>query len=242
MWQAIVNFIESWLISILEHINSFTHNWGVTIILFAVVIKIVLYPTTQKTYKSMKDMQRVQPELEKIQKMYKGDMEKIQSEQMALYKKHGVNPFGGCLPMLLQMPVIICIWSAISHRPEVFEKAYFLWMHPGPLQNLFPNLTASSLAGRDLPMLIFYALTMYLSQKLTPTQANSPINQNFMALFMTGMITYVAWVGKFPGAMLLYWSVFTFLTLAQQAFIMRASDKPKTLPESAPAPSESPAT
>lgn len=227
--------IETGLIFVLEHINAVTHNWGVSIILFAIVIKILLYPTTQKTYRSMKDMQRVQPEVEKIQKLYKGDMEKIQSETMALYKKHGVSPFGGCLPMLLQMPVVICIWSAIAHRPEVFERAYFLWMHPGPLQNIFPSLTASSLAGRDLPMLIFYALTMYLSQKLTPTQSSSPINQSFMAIFMTGMITYVAWVSKFPGAMLLYWSVFTFLTLAQQAFIMRASDKTKLNPNPAPA-------
>lgn len=137
MWQSLLHFIESTLISILEHINSVTHNWGLTIILFAVVIKILLYPTTQKTYKSMKEMQKVQPELEKIQKKYKGDLEKIQQEQMALYKKHGVNPLGGCLPMLLQMPIILCIWQAISHRPEVFERAYFLWMHPGPLQNLF---------------------------------------------------------------------------------------------------------
>ncbi len=218
--------LESGLIWVLQQLYQVTDDWGLAIIAFAVLIKILLYPLTQKTYKSMKDMQRVQPEMEKLQKLYKGDPEKLHTETMALYKRHKVNPLSGCLPVLLQMPVVICIWGAITHQPEIFEKAYFLWIHPGPLQNLFPELVASSLAGRDLPMLIFYALTMYLSQKLTPSQSSGPINQGMLAIFMTGMITYVAWVGKFPCAMLLYWSVFTFLTLAQQAFIMRGSDKP----------------
>ncbi|MEW6281262.1 MAG: YidC/Oxa1 family membrane protein insertase [Candidatus Eremiobacterota bacterium] len=221
-----IDWIANLMVQTLKSLHDLTGNYGAAVVLFAVFIKILLYPLTHKSYQSMKDMQRVQPEMDKLQKKYaKSDPEKYQQEVTALFRKHKVNPLSGCLPLLLQMPILFAIWKAITHAPELFEQAYFLWIHPGPLQNLYPKLFASSLAGADLPMLLFYALTMYLSQKLTPTQSGAA-GQAFLAVFMTLFITYLAWVSKWPCALLLYWSVFTFLTVAQQAFIMRAPDKP----------------
>src|SRR5690606_7897729 len=110
-----------------------------------------------------------------------------------------VNPLAGCLPMFIQMPILFAIWRAIMMDQQLFENAYFLWIHPGPLQAWFPNLLASSLAGRDLPMILFYGLTMYLSQRLTPSQSGAQGgSQKQLAVFMTLFFSYLMWTYNWP--------------------------------------------
>lgn len=215
-------------ISVLKSLYAVTGSYGLALVLFAVIVKVLLYGPTQQQYKSMKDLQKIQPEMEELQKKYKQDPEEMNKAMMELYQRHGVNPLGGCLPLLIQMPILFGIWRAIMSEPQLFSNAYFLWIHPGPLQSIFPDLFASSLAGRDLPLILFYGLTMYLSQALTPMQSKG--GQKHLGLIMSLMFSYMMWVYEWPCALILYWSVFSFLTIIQQSIIMRTPDEAPASP------------
>ncbi|MBQ7502346.1 YidC/Oxa1 family membrane protein insertase [bacterium] len=218
-----IDSVATLMISLLRGIESVTHSYGLALVVFAVCIKLLLYIPTKQQYQAMKDMQKLQPELAKLQEKYKDDPQTMQQKQMELYRDHKVNPFMGCLPMLIQMPILFAIWRAIMVDQHLFENAYFMWIYPGPLQNLFPNFLASSLAGRDLPMILFYGLTMYLSQRLTPaSNAQAAGQQKQMALIMTVMFTWMMWAYNWPCALILYWSVFSLLTIVQQAVMMKS--------------------
>jgi len=218
-----IDSVATLMISLLRGIESVTHSYGLALVVFAVCIKLLLYIPTKQQYQAMKDMQKLQPELAKLQEKYKDDPQTMQQKQMELYREHKVNPFMGCLPMLIQMPILFAIWRAIMVDQHLFENAYFMWIYPGPLQNLFPDFLASSLAGRDLPMILFYGLTMYLSQRLTPAgSAQAAGQQKQMALIMTVMFTWMMWAYNWPCALILYWSVFSLLTIVQQAVMMKS--------------------
>lgn len=210
------------MITVLRGLEAVTHSYGLAIVFFAVLMKLVLYYPTKQQYQAMRDMQKIQPELQKIQEQYKDDQQQVQQKQMELMRQHNVNPLAGCLPMLIQMPILFAIWRAIMMDQHLFENAYFLWIHPGPLQARFPDFLASSLAGRDLPMILFYGLTMYLSQRLTPTQSSQPGQQKQLAIWMTVLFSWMMWTYNWPVALILYWSVFSLLTIVQQSMIMRA--------------------
>jgi YidC/Oxa1 family membrane protein insertase len=212
------------ILKILHYLFALTGSYGLAVVLLAVLMKLVLYYPTHQQLKAMKDMQRLQPEVEKLQKKYKDDPERLQKETMELYRVHKVNPLGGCLPMLLQMPILVAIWQAIMRDQQVFSSAYFLWIHPGPLQAKFPGLLASNLAGRDFPLILFYGLTMYLSQRLTPAAGAQAASQRTMALGMTIFFTWLMWSYNWPCALILYWSVFSLLSIVQQAILMRTPD------------------
>lgn len=218
--------IAQMILSVLHLFQLFSGSYGMALVLLAVFIKLVLYLPTQQQYKSMRDLQRIQPEIEAVQKQYKDDPERSQKELLALYKRHNVNPLGGCFPLLIQMPILFAIWGAILGEPDLFGNAYFLWIHPGPLQGRFPGLFASSLAEPDLAMIIFYGLTMYLSQQLSSVQAKGA--QKYMGLIMSVGFSYMVWHYRWPCALVLYWSVFTLLTIVQQSLIMRSNDGDKT--------------
>ncbi len=209
------------MIVVLRSLEGVTHSYGMAIVLFAVLMKLVLYYPTKQQYQAMRDMQKIQPELARIQEEFKGDQQLSQQKQMELMRQHNVNPMAGCLPMVIQMPILFAIWRAIMMDQHLFESSYFLWIHPGPLQGHFPQYLASSLAGRDLPMILFYGLTMYLSQRLTPTQSSQPGQQKQLAVWMTVLFSWMMWTYNWPCALILYWSVFSLLTIVQQSMIMR---------------------
>lgn len=211
------------MIQLLRGLEGITHSYGLAIVIFAVIIKLVLYYPTKKQYQSMQDMQKIQPKIQELQELYKNDQQTLQQKQMELFREHNVNPMAGCLPMLIQMPILFAIWRAIMMDQRLFEGAYFMWIHPGPLQAWFPDFLASSLAGRDLPMIIFYGLTMYLSQRLTSTTSSNNGQQKQMAIIMTFMFSWMMWAYNWPCALILYWSVFSLLTIVQQAMIMHSS-------------------
>ncbi|MGI5843556.1 MAG: YidC/Oxa1 family membrane protein insertase [Candidatus Xenobium sp.] len=209
------------MITVLRSLEALTHSYGLAIVLFAVLMKLLLYYPTKQQYQAMADMQRIQPELQKIQEQYKSDPQLSQQKQMEMMRQHNVNPMAGCLPMLIQMPILFAIWRAIMMDQHLFENSYFMWIHPGPLQALFPDYLASSLAGRDLPMILFYGLTMYLSQRLAPTQSSQPDQQKQLAVWMTVLFSWMMWTYNWPCALILYWSVFSLLTIVQQSMILR---------------------
>ncbi len=213
-----VDAITQIILAVLHTFNQVTGSYGLDLILLAVFIKAILYYPTQQQYKSMHEMQKIQPQVEAIQKKYKDDPERSQKELMALYQEHNINPLGGCLPLLIQMPILFSIWRAILSEPSSFENAYFLWIHPGPLQSRYPHLFASSLADPDLTLVIFYGITMFLSQQINSSQMKG--NQKYLGTFMSLGFSFLVWHYRWPCALVLYWSVFSILSLLQQKLVM----------------------
>lgn len=229
-----IDYFAGLMIELLRCLEGITQSYGLAIVVFAFLIKLVLYYPTKQQYQSMQDMQKIQPELQRLQEMYKDDQATLQQKQMELFRDYKINPMAGCLPMLIQMPILFAIWRAIMMDQRLFENSYFMWIHPGPLQAWFPDYLASSLAGRDLPMILFYGLTMYLSQRLTPSQGANSGQQRQMAIFMTLMFSWMMWAYNWPCALILYWSVFSLLTIIQQVMIMRGADNTKLSKTSLP--------
>lgn len=209
----------------LNFLQGLTGSYAFAIIFFTIVIKLLLYPLTEKQYRSMKEMQAIQPEIRKLQDRYKDDQKRMQEEQMKLFAKHKINPLGGCFPLLIQMPILIGIYSTIMNFKNVFagEHIPFLWIG-GHLSERYPDYFASSLAGTDTPLLVLYGVSMYLSQKLTVTDPATAQSQKTMNTFMPIFFTWMLWSWKLPCAMVLYWLCFNLLGLIQQAHIIRMPD------------------
>ncbi|MBX3169065.1 MAG: membrane protein insertase YidC [Candidatus Eremiobacteraeota bacterium] len=204
---------------LLEAINHFTGNYGLTLVVFAAIIKLVLYKPTLQMYRSQKDMEVIKPKMEALKKQHADDPKKLNEEIMKMYSEAGVNPLAGCLPLLVQMPIIFGILRAISSNPDTYRSAYFLWIHPGTLQGMFPSYFASSLADADLAMVLFYGFMMLLSQKFTPSQGDP--QQKAIGLYMSIFFTYMMWSMKWPCALILYWSSFQFFSVLQQVWILK---------------------
>ncbi|MCD4785179.1 MAG: YidC/Oxa1 family membrane protein insertase [Candidatus Eremiobacteraeota bacterium] len=215
------------LISFMDFIYQYTGNYGWAIVILAATIKLILYLPTQSQYKSMKEMQRVQPLIKKLQEKFKDNPQKMQAEQMKLFKEHGVNPLGGCLPILIQMPILWGIFITIRKMAEMgkFGNETFLWIG-GPLSKIYPEWIAGSLADKDLPLVLMYGFSMYLSQKLTVSDPSAEKTQRMMSIVMPVAFTFILW--RFPSALILYWLMFNIFSIIQQVIVMKQDDK-KTL-------------
>lgn len=187
------------------------NNLGGAIILLTIAVKIALYPLTLQSTQQMLKMSRVQPELAEIQKKFKGQPEKLQKAMMELYKQHKVNPLGGCLPMLLQIPFFIALFFALNSKEFVSlaqiagTNAHFLWIKSLTAHDPYYILT------------VLIGLTTYWTQKVTPMAGSD--QQKQMMLFMPIFITFIS--AGFPAGVQLYWVVQNLLTVAQQAYIIR---------------------
>ena len=215
----IITQISNFMAKLLAGIAFYTGNYGLALVVFAAVIKTILYRPTLQMYKSQKDMEKIKPKMEALKKLYADDQKKLQEETMKMYQEAGVNPLAGCLPMFVQMPILFSIWRAITGHPETFQSAYFLWMHPGTLQSQFHGIFASSLAGADLALVFFYGFMMVLSQQFTPSTGDA--SQKQIGLYMSVFFTYMVWKMKWPCALVLYWSAFQFFSVLQQVWIMK---------------------
>ena len=207
---------------LLNGLQAYTGSYAWAILFFTVIIKALLFPLTQKQYTSMKEMQAIQPEIKKIQEKYKDDPKKLQEAQAALFTEHQVNPFGGCLPLFIQMPILWGIYGTIMNFRHLFEGEHvrFLWIG-GWLSQKYPQYFAKNLASPDVALIFMYGLSMYLSQKLTVTDPTTAKQQSTMNLVMPVMFTFMLWSWKLPCAMVLYWCSFNLLGLIQQAHIIR---------------------
>ena len=230
-----MQFIANWFIAILETLNGLTGSFGLSLVLFAAFIKLMLWPLTKMQYQSMKQMQEAKPELDKIQAKYKGDTQAMNKAMAEFYTERGINPLSGCLPLLVQMPILFSIWRAIIGSPELFSNAYFLWIRPGPIQLSYPQYFASSLADRDALLILLYGVTMVIQQQLTPSTGQG--NQKQIGLFMSIFFTILMWFYQWPCALIVYWVVFNFLNILQQGIIYRSTAAPTTTPKPAAAAS-----
>lgn len=194
-------------------------SYALAIILISILLKIILFPLMQKQMKSTMNMQEVQPKLEYLQKKYKNNPEKMNEEVMKLYKEYNINPMAGCLPLLIQMPILIGLFGALrQYNFDPIEHATFFWI---------PNL-----AEKDplfiLPILV--ALTMFLQQKIsmsaTPSAAENPTMKT-MLYIMPAMMLFVCW--QMPSGLCLYWAFFSILSIIQQFFMNKQKKKEMVL-------------
>ena len=195
--------------------NKFTHNYGIDIILLTILIKIIFYPLSLKSYKSMKEMQKLQPMIAKLREKYKDDKEKLNKEMMDIYKTKGINPLGGCLPMVIQIPVFFALYKVLMGAIE-FRHAPFC---SGSTISLLRRTSSTfSVAGYTLPIRILpliMGITMVIQQKMTPTSVD-PMQEKMM-LFMPIVFTFLFW--GFPSGLVLYWLVNNVISIAQQYYI-----------------------
>lgn len=196
------------LFYILDALHGFVGNWGAAIILLTVLVKAVLYPLSAASYKSMANMRRVAPQLKRIQERFSDDRQKLSQEMMALYKKEKVNPLGGCLPMLLPMPIFIALYWVLFESVELRHAPFMLWI--------------DDLAAKDplfvLPLLM--GASMYLQQLLSPA-VGDPMQVRMMKLMP---VMFTALFLFFPAGLVLYWLVNSVLSIAQQWYVMKQTD------------------
>ncbi|MDA8088692.1 MAG: membrane protein insertase YidC [Nitrospiraceae bacterium] len=191
---------------LLKLINSGVGNYGWSIILLTILIRIPFLPIVAKGQKSMKKLQMVQPMMNEIRQKYKKDPQRMQRETMELYKKHKVNPMGGCLPMLLQIPVFFALYKVLLISIELRGAPFALW------------ITDLSLKDPYYVLPIIMGITMFIQQKMTPTSAANPAQQKLM-LFMPVIFTFMFL--NFASGLVLYWLVNNLLSITQQAYINR---------------------
>ena len=191
-------------------------SYALAIILISILLKLLLYPLMQKQMKSTMNMQEVQPKLEYVQKKYKNNPEKMNEEVMKLYKEYDINPMAGCLPLLIQMPILIGLFMALrQYNFNPIEHAQFFWV---------PNLGLAD-PLHILPVLV--ALTMYAQQKVTmsATGGNEQTAQMMktMLYMMPAMMLFVCW--SMPAGLCLYWAFFSVLSIIQQYFMNKQKKK-----------------
>jgi YidC/Oxa1 family membrane protein insertase len=203
--------LAGWLYAVLAWLHGFIGNWGWSIIGLVVLIKLVLLPLANTQYKSMAKMRRLQPKLAQLKERHGEDRQKFQMAMMELYRKEKVNPMGGCLPLLVQMPIFLALYWMLSESVELRHAPWIGWIH---------DLTA-----RD-PYFVLPAINaavMFVTQKLTPTAGMDPTQAKMMQ-FMP--LVFAVMFAFFPSGLVLYWVTNGLLTLAQQYYFLRKYGEP----------------
>ena len=199
-----MSYIRQFLAFLLNTTDKYVGNFGISIIIVTIIIKILLLPLTLKQDKSMKEMKKLQPELEKIKEKYANDKQMLNIKTMELYKEHKVNPLGGCLPLLLQLPILFALFGVL--RNGIIPKdSSFLWLKlsvPDPFYVL-PVLNGA---------------VSFFQQKLMGSADSNPQMKNMMYIFPIMMIMFSL---KMPSGLQVYWLTSSILAVVQQYFIMK---------------------
>jgi len=253
--QRVGNEVDKWNSTFVTPATSFTlafHNLGaalyhtmdflvaltgrqpwsyfVAILLVSLLVKLALTPLSNKQYASMKEMQKLQPYMAELQAKHKNDKELLGRKMMELYKEHSINPAAGCITMLPTIPIMYLLYYMIRLYQYQFSHGTFLWIGSG-LAHLFPSILGINLGQADWPLLILYAGSMYVTQRMTiqpsmdPQQAETQKMMTIMTPFMT---TYFFYQYHLPSAFVLYYLIFNILSTSQQKYYMRkrAGDAP----------------
>ncbi len=217
-WLDLIAKPMLWL---LNFFYSFTKNYGIAIILLTIVIKLAFWPITQKGMKSMKNMQKLQPKIAKLREKFKDDPAKMNQEMMGLYKTYKINPLGGCLPMLIQIPFFFALYRVLMAAIELRHAPFMLWINDLSMPDrLWLGFDIPFLHG--LPVLtLLMGGSMYLQQKMTPTVAD-PTQARIMQ-FLPVIFTFMFL--NFASGLVLYWFVNNLLSMLQQYLINRSTSK-----------------
>ncbi len=200
------DFVAIPILWLLIFFHKIVANWGVAIIVLTFFIKLLLHPVNVKAMRSMKEMQKIQPEMKGLREKFAGNKEKLNMEMMALFKRHKVNPMGGCLPMLLQMPIYIALYNVLFNAIELYH-APFIWFYKD-LSAPDPYLISPIILG----------VMMALQQKLTPTASVDPAQQKMMTIMP---IMFSAFMLFLPSGLVIYILVNTVMSVVQQYLMHR---------------------
>jgi YidC/Oxa1 family membrane protein insertase len=227
-WSWVLPFSKA-LLRLLNWLHGLFHNYGVAIIILATLVRVVLHPLNMMSMKSMRALQKLQPEMERIKEKYKQDAQAMNAAIMALYKENKVNPAGGCLPLVLQMPLFLALYQVLFYAIELRQAPFVGWMNDlSAPDHLF------SVAGFPIRMMPILMLgSGFLSQKLTPTDPRQLPTMYLMNVFM------LVFFYNLPSGLVLYWTVMNVLTAVQQWLILRQDkDAPVALPAAPEKPSK----
>jgi len=203
------------MLQFLRLLNGLVHNYGVTIMLATILIKIAFWPLTQTSYKSMQAMQKLQPKLKELQVVYKDDKQGLNRAMMQLYREHKVNPMGGCLPMVLQIPVFFAFYNALLYAIELRHAPFVCW--ETELWWIGRGICDLSVYDPSYVTPVLMGITMFVQQKMTPTTGD-PTQAKIMQ-FMP--LIFLMFFLKAPAGLVIYWLVNNVLSIAQQLLINR---------------------
>ncbi|MBW2162924.1 MAG: membrane protein insertase YidC [Deltaproteobacteria bacterium] len=209
------------LLYFLKFLYRYIHNYGLAIIIVTILIKVAFWPLAQKSAKSMKTMQKLQPKMAKLKEKYGKDKEKMNKELMQLYKTYKVNPMGGCLPMLLQIPVFFALYKVLLKSIELRHAPFMLWINDlsAPDRLMIPGVSIPYLGG--IPVLtLLMGVSMFLQQKLSPSSLDP--TQARMMQFLP--VIFTCMFINFPSGLVLYWLINNVLTIAQQHYVNKFTD------------------
>jgi YidC/Oxa1 family membrane protein insertase len=205
---GILSIISVPMLELMKFFYDMIPNYGVAILLLTLLIRLIMFPLQHKSMKAMKKMQDLQPHIKKLQEKYKEDKEKLNKEIMQLMKIHKANPMGGCLPLLLQLPVFFALYRVLGNAVELYNAPFLLWI--------------TDLSAKDpyYVMPILMGIMMFLQQKLTPSPTTDPMQKKMMMFFMPIMFTVI--MISLPSGLTLYIMFSTFLGLLQQLVVNRS--------------------
>jgi YidC/Oxa1 family membrane protein insertase len=222
-----LRFFSKFILRLLIWMKGFIPNYGLVIIILSILTKVLFYRLTHKSFKSMKDMQRLQPRLKELQEKYKDDRNRLNQETMKLYKEAGVNPLGGCLPLLFQMPVFIALFSVLRNTIELRHAPFMLWINdlssPDVLFDFGVNLPILGSEFHLMPLLMGAA--MFLQSKMSggsPTgeaATGTASQQKMMQTMMPIVFTFIFY--NMPSGLVLYWFINNIFSIIQQYWVHR---------------------
>ncbi len=196
------------LLYVLKFIYQYVHNYGVAIIILTIFVKLLFWPLGNISYKSMKEMQKLQPQMKTLRDKHKDDKAKMQQETMALYKRHKVNPMSGCFPMVIQLPVFFGLYRALLYSIELRHSPLFFWIQ--------------DLSAKDPYYItpIVMGATMFLQQRMSPTPGGNEMQAKLM-MWMPVVFTFLFL--SFPSGLVIYWLCNNILSIGQQYYINKRS-------------------
>lgn len=207
-------FIAKPMFSFLQFIHNYIGNWGWSIVILTILIKLVLYPLSYKGMVSMQKLKDLAPKMKEIQTKYKDDKQKQSMHMMELYKKHGANPMGGCLPLILQIPVFFAIYRVLLNAIELKGAPWILWIKD--LAEMDPYFVLPILMGA----------TMFLQQKITPNTMQDEMQKKIFQMLPLIFTFFFLW---FPAGLTLYWFINNLFTIGQQYYINKLFEKRRTI-------------
>lgn len=214
-WLKVIAFPLFWVLSL---IHKLVQNWGVSIILLTVMLKLAFYPLSATSYRSMAQMRELAPRLQRLKEQYGDDRQKMHQAMMEIYKTEKINPMGGCLPILVQIPVFIALYWMLLASVELRHAPFMLWIHDLSA----PDTLFGTIAGMPIGLLpILMGLTMIIQTRLNPTPPD-PIQAKVM---MVMPVVFSVFFFFFPAGLVLYWLVNNVLSIAQQWHINRTIAK-----------------
>ena len=197
-------FLSTPFFKVLLWINDYVGNWGWAIIIFTILVKTILFPLSYKGMMSMQKLKDLAPKMKEIKEKYKGDPGKMNAQMMEMYKKHGANPMGGCLPLILQIPVFFALYRVLLNAVELEGAPWIFW-----IENL-------ALMDPYFVLPVLMGASMWFQQRITPSNFTDPLQEKIFKWFPVIMMVFFIY---FPSGLVLYWLVNNLFTIGQQYFI-----------------------